>query len=126
MIKLLVVGSGGFIGAIARYAISELYLRHSKGTFPIGTFIVNVVGCLLIGALMAWIEDCPALSANTRLFLIIGLLGSFTTFSTFGYQSYQLLQDGEIRLAVVNIVGSVLLGLLAVALGHWAVKSLVA
>jgi CrcB protein len=126
MIKLLVVGSGGFIGAIARHAISEMFLRHSKSTFPIGTFIINVVGCLLIGALMAWIEDRQALSANTRLFLIMGLLGSFTTFSTFGYQSYQLLQDGEIRLAVVNIVGSALLGLMAVALGHGAVKLLVA
>ena len=125
MIKLLVVGAGGFVGAVARNALSELFLRHSKGAFPLGTFVINVIGCLLIGALMAWIEDRQALSANTRLFLIMGLLGSFTTFSTFGYQSYQLLQDGELRLAVVNIVGSALLGLMAVALGRGAVKLLV-
>jgi CrcB protein len=126
MIKLLVVGAGGFIGAIARNALTEIFLRHSRSSFPIGTFVINVIGCLLIGALMAWIEDREALTANARLFLIMGLLGSFTTFSTFGYQSFQLLQDGRLHLAMANIVGSALLGLMAVAVGRGAVRLLIA
>lgn len=125
MLKLLVVGAGGFVGAIARYGLSGLVHRNSSGSFPFGTFAVNILGCLVIGALMALVETRQALTPNMRLFLLVGLLGSFTTFSTLGYETFALLRGGQLGLALANVLGSAALGILAVALGRIGLRFLV-
>jgi len=116
--ELLAVGAGGFVGAIARYGLSGLVYRWFGESFPVGTLAVNLLGCLVIGLLSALSEDRQALSAHARLFVMIGLLGSFTTFSTFGYETVELLRSGSVKLALLNAVGSVVLGLAAVILGR--------
>ena len=124
MLKLAVIGLGGFFGAVARYGLSGLVHRYSGGAFPFGTLIVNLLGCFLIGAVMAVVEGREALSPNVRLFVVIGLLGSFTTFSTLGYETLELLRSREHLAALANMGGSAVLGVLAVVAGHVAVRLL--
>jgi len=119
MMRLLLIGLGGFVGAIARYGLSAWIARHSGGTFPWGTLAVNVMGCLIIGALMQLVEEQWTISTHTRLFLAVGLLGSFTTFSTFGYETWELLSSADYLRALLNISGNLILGILAVVAG-WA------
>jgi CrcB protein len=108
------VGTGGFLGAIARYALSGFVQRTASFSgFPYGTLVVNVTGCATIGLLAGWVETRQLLGAETRLFLFIGLLGSFTTFSTFGYETLALLRDGAAIRAVANVTLHVGLGLTA-------------
>ena len=123
MDKLLIIGAGGFVGAIARYWLSGAVHRMHDGVLPMGTLVVNLLGCLVIGAAMTLLEDRPLMSPNARLFLTIGFLGSFTTFSTFGYETVELLKDGELRWALLNIAGNVVLGLAAVLAGRAAVRA---
>ncbi|MHC4777840.1 MAG: fluoride efflux transporter CrcB [Planctomycetota bacterium] len=124
MLKLLVIGLGGFLGALARYGLSALVQRFSSSPFPAGTFIVNAMGCLLMGALMCLVEERRAIGPETRLFLQIGLLGSFTTFSSVGYETFAFLRAGDYRMALVNAGANLLLGLAAVAVGWFSVKRL--
>ncbi len=119
MIKLLLVGAGGFFGAIARYGLSAGVTRLHGSAFPLGTFAVNVLGCLAIGAAMALVEDRPLLSENARLLIVTGLLGAFTTFSTFGHEILELMRDGRAGLAGLYVVGSLLLGGAALVLGRF-------
>ena len=109
-------------GAIARYLLSGAAQRWHGGTLPLGTLTVNVLGCLVIGASLALVEDRPLLSPNQRLFLTIGLLGSFTTFSTFGYETVELLRDAEWRWASLNVAANVVMGVAGVVAGRWAVR----
>lgn len=118
MTKLLVIGCGGFLGAIARYGLSGVTQRYVALRFPVGTLLVNVLGCLVIGGLMAWIDTRQALTANARLFLLVGLLGSFTTFSTFGHETFEYLRVGNWTHGATYVVVSVVIGLAAVVLGH--------
>ena len=122
VIKLCVIGFGGFIGAIARYGLSGLAHRLTGSVFPVGTLLVNVLGCLVIGVLATLVADKPMLSPNTRLFLMIGLLGSFTTFSTFGYETVELLHDSSMRAAMLNVCLNVVLGVVAVFGGQALVR----
>lgn len=114
----LLVGIGGFLGAVARYKLGGwIVFWTGQGKFPAGTFAVNLVGCFVIG-LLAGLADKYGLFANSlRLFLFTGLLGGFTTFSAFGLESYFLFQRGELIQAISYVLGSVLVGLLAVWLG---------
>ena len=123
MLKLLVVGLGGFVGAIARYGISGWVHRRVEGPFPTGTLAVNVVGCLLIGMLMHLVEDRQFLAPTTRLFLMVGILGALTTFSTFGYETVQLLRDGETHLALASVAANVILGIGGVLAGRALVQT---
>jgi len=117
--KLFIIGLGGFIGAIGRYTISGWIQRIFKSTwYPIGTLGVNCLGCLLIGLLGGLVENRELLRPGTRLFLLVGLLGAFTTFSTFGYETYSLIRSGQFIMAGGNIVAQVLIGLFAVWLGY--------
>ena len=125
MTKLLIIGMGGFFGAIARYGLSGLAHRAFGATFPYGTLAVNVVGCLLIGAVLYLVEDRTLLSPNMRMFLAVGCLGAFTTFSTFGYETLELIQDREFWLATLNVAANVVLGLAAVWLGRTVLRALV-
>lgn len=120
--KLLLVGAGGFVGAVLRYSISGWVHRFYGGVFPLGILVVNVLGCLVIGILMGLLEQRQLLSPNARLFWMMGLLGALTTFSTFGYDTFELLREKSIWLGGVNVVSNVILGLLAVWIGWVIVK----
>lgn len=129
--RLLAVGCGGFVGAVARYSISAYIKRRFPMSFPLGTLTVNALGCLLIGFLMAWFSfgwDTPKdglpvtrpawLTVRSQLFLVHGLLGSLTTFSTFGYETLELMRELRYPLAIGNIATSLVVGILFVWLGH--------
>ncbi len=126
MIKLLIVGAGGFVGAVSRYLICSGAERLYGGNFPLGTFAVNLAGCLAIGAAMALVEDRPLLSEHAKLLLVTGLLASFTTFSTFGLETVELLRDGRLGLTGLYVAGSLLLGGGGVVLGRLATRAIAA
>jgi len=116
---LVLIGTGGFIGSILRYLLSGYAQQLSKSIqFPFGTLAVNLVGCVLVGFLAELADQRGAISGETRAFLIVGLLGGFTTFSAFGNETMNLLRDGELWLAGGNIVSHTVLGLVAVWLGY--------
>lgn len=119
MNHLLLIGVGGFLGSILRYVFSgvvQALLRSAD--FPYGTLAINISGCLIIGCLSQLSESRGAFTSETRAFLFIGLLGGFTTFSTFGNETFNLFRDGEELLAVFNIGMHIFLGLAAVWLGR--------
>lgn len=119
MVNVLWVGAGGFIGSILRYALSGLVQEWTRrDDFPVGTLAVNLLGCLIIGLLSQLAEARGAFSPETRAFVFIGILGGFTTFSTFGNETMNLLRDKESFLAVINITGHFVLGLGMVWLGR--------
>lgn len=122
MLKFLVVGFGGFIGAVLRYTLSGLVERYFEGPFPAGTLFVNVLGCFVIGSIMYMVEDWQALAPNSRLFIMVGILGSLTTFSTFGYETVELLKEGCLNLAVLNIATNLGAGIGGVMLGIMVIK----
>ena len=119
IIRLTIIGAGGFSGAILRYLISG-WVQDRSGSiiFPYGTFAVNLMGCLVIGFLSYLVETRALLSVETRSFLLIGLLGAFTTFSTFGNESLMLIREGHMELAAANILGQTTLGIGMVWLGR--------
>ena len=118
MKELILVGGGSFIGGVTRYCLSGWLLHnYPEQRFPIGTFAVNFLGCLLIGILAGLAEQQHIISQNLRLFLITGLLGGFTTFSAFGYETLYLARTGSLDLALINIGLSVVVCLAAVWLG---------
>jgi len=124
-LKVLAVGLGGFLGAISRYLLSGLAQSlFRNATFPVGTLIVNVLGCLVIGVLSELAESRGMLSGFPRAFLFIGLLGGFTTFSAFGNETVLLVRDGQTLSAGANILGNVVLGLAAVWVGRVAAHSI--
>ena len=114
----LIVGLGGFLGAIARYKLGAAVM-HVSGVvrFPLGTFAVNVAGCLAIGLLAGAVARYHVLGAEARLFLFTGVLGGFTTFSAFGLETVELLRRGELAMASLYAGGSVAAGLAAVWVG---------
>jgi len=116
MLKIFYVGIGGFLGSIGRYLIQTM-VPHKAGIFPWGTFIVNIVGCLILGIIYGIAEKNKLMTHEARLFFAIGFCGSFTTFSTFAAENLNLLQIGSYTNMVLNIVASVILGLAAVYLG---------
>ncbi len=124
MTRLLLIAAGGAVGAVLRYAVSGLAHRFFAADFPWGTLAVNVLGSLVIGLLWAASERAPLPPALTP-FLFVGVLGAFTTFSTYSLESFNLLRDGEIRLGLLNIFGSNLLCLAAVFLGFVAARALI-
>ncbi|HEY2893261.1 MAG TPA: fluoride efflux transporter CrcB [Pirellulales bacterium] len=114
MWHVLLVGLGGCLGSIARYKLSGFVLHHSADwRFPLGTFAVNVVGCLIAGLLAGLIERQHWFSADTRIFLFSGFLGGFTTFSAFGVDTMFLLRRGEFLVAFGYVAFSVLCALAA-------------
>lgn len=122
VLRTLVVGAGGFLGASARYLAGGLVYRYVEAQFPYATFLVNVSGCFGIGFLAVLAEERFAIGPEARLFLMTGVLGGYTTFSTFGYETFTLARDGSYALAALNVVGQVALGLLAVWAGVVAAR----
>jgi len=126
MIKdVLLVGLGGGLGALGRYGLGLFIIRWFGTGFPWATLAINLIGCLLIGMAMgAGPSQAGFLSRELRLFGVVGFLGAFTTFSTFGYETISLLNGGKPGLAVAYVLSSVILGLGAVALGILATRGL--
>ncbi len=116
--QLLLVGVGGFLGSVGRFVFGGLVTRMSPILgFPIGTLTVNLVGCFLIGWLHSFAETRNVFGSEVRVFLFIGLLGGFTTFSTFGFESLALLKEGALLKTSANILLHVILGIAAVWIG---------
>lgn len=124
LIKLLCIGAGGGVGAIARYALAGLVHRAFDTSFPLGTLVVNALGCLAIGVLGAMFAAPHLVREETRLLLMVGLLGGFTTFSSFGLETFEAINEGNLGRAGLNIALSVIVCLAAVWVGyrvteHW-------
>lgn len=119
MQKVFLIGSGGFLGALMRYWVGGWAQSLSKSAaFPYGTMTVNVLGCLLIGFLSQLAENYGLFTSDIRALVFIGFIGSFTTFSTFSSETYNLMHSGENLAALANLAGNLLLGLAAVWLGR--------
>jgi CrcB protein len=116
-VTLLLVGVGGFIGAVARYLVDGWIARATEGAFPWGTLAINVSGTFLLGVLFAALTERALLPAEIRPPLMIGFLGAYTTFSTWMLESWRLAEDGALLLMVANVGGSVVLGLAGFGLG---------
>jgi CrcB protein len=117
--NLMLVGGGGFLGSVARYLLTGLVTRWTAAArFPYGTLTVNVLGCLAIGVLAGLAEERHLLSSSARLFLLTGVLGGFTTFSAFAYESYFLGREHAWGSALASVAFQVLAGIGAVWIGH--------
>lgn len=114
---LLLIGLGGFAGAISRYLVDGLVTDRTAGAFPWGTLAVNLSGSFVLGLLFAMTAERAILPADIRGPVMIGFIGAYTTFSTFMLESWVLIENGSYMTAVANLGGSVLLGLVAVAAG---------
>ncbi|MFL5754757.1 MAG: fluoride efflux transporter CrcB [Chloroflexota bacterium] len=114
---LVLVGIGGFAGAIARRVVDLWVSDRAQSPFPVGTLVINVTGSFLLGLLFAWATERDVLPASIRGPVMIGFIGAYTTFSTWMLESWRLVEDGAWQLATVNLVGSVGLGLVAVVAG---------
>ena len=114
--NLLLIAIGGALGSVARYLLSTFVLRVTGTLFPLGTFVVNVTGCLVFGAIAGAASQRVQLAPALRLFLLTGILGGFTTFSTYAFESFTLVRDGQFLWASINIAGQVVAGLV----GLWA------
>ena len=118
MLKILMVGIGGFAGAICRYLVYEATLILYKGAWlPLGTLTVNILGCFIIGLLGGMSETREIFTPEIRAFLFVGFLGGFTTFSTFGYEIFFLVRNGQTGAALANLGLQIILGLTAVWAG---------
>lgn len=117
MAALAAVALGGAIGAVARYLLSLWVYARWPGAFPIGTLAVNLLGCLLVGVLAGTVDTRMAASPTGRMFLGVGLLGAFTTFSTFELETLLAIERGHTGIAVTYVAVSVLVGLAAVWVG---------
>ena len=124
MIKLLLIGLAGFVGTIGRYWLSGVVARKYGETFPLGTLVVNLFGCFLVGLLFYLMQERYLVNQNARTIILIGLLGGFTTFSSLGLQTFTLLQDNQIGLAALNLVASNVIGLLLVWAGYTLARAL--
>lgn len=114
------VGAGGFLGALARFGLSGLAHKLAGTGFPYGTLAVNVTGCLVIGFVLVFAIEHGKMSDHARLLIVTGFLGSLTTFSAFGHETLVLFRDGKAALGMTNILGNVIIGLVAVAIGGLA------
>ena len=119
---LVIIGIGGSIGSIFRYLTSVVVEKYFVTIFPYATLIVNILGCVLIGVTIGWLEKNQLMNSNIKWFLVTGFCGGFTTFSAFGYENIRLLQNRNIALAFAYIGTSVILGLGSVWLGLTLVK----
>jgi len=116
----LLIAAGGAIGSVARYLLSSAVLRATGTLFPAGTFVVNVAGCLVFGAIVGAAQQRFVLSSDARMFLLVGVLGGFTTFSSFAYESFALMRDAQYSWAMINVAGQVIAGIVGVWVGYVA------
>jgi len=124
MTQMMAIAAGGAIGALLRYWTSLAVHSRLGSGFPYGTLIVNVLGSLLMGFLYIWLIERIAGGATLRAFLLIGVLGAFTTFSTFSMETLNLVEGGQLGKALLNVVISVTVCMTAAALGVFAARQL--
>lgn len=122
MARLLVVGIGGFLGAILRYAVSDRAMARLGWHSSTGTLLVNGVGCLVMGLLVGFFEARPDTHPAVRLFVGTGVLGALTTFSTFSSETLGLVQQGNTRGAFLNVAANLVVGFAGVCLGRMLVR----
>lgn len=115
--RYLLVGLGGFLGAVARYWMGAYVGTRFGARFPYGTFVINMSGCFLIGLIITVLDERTHLSAGWRYLVPIGFIGAYTTFSTFEFETMRSVQEGAFATAVLNVVLSVVIGFAAVWLG---------
>lgn len=121
MIECLIVGAGGFIGSVCRYLVGLIPLREGT-VFPVKTFVINIVGCFLIGLVAAAVARTGLISPKTELFLKTGICGGFTTFSSFALETGTLVESGNTGIALLYVVFSIVAGVAAVFVGQTAVR----
>lgn len=117
MRNILLVGAGGFLGAIVRYAITVLLFDVSPREFPLATFLINITGAFALGFFMTFVAERAHLEPGVRLFVATGFLGAYTTFSTFEFETFELVKTGLYAWSAANVIGSVVAGYAAVQLG---------
>lgn len=117
MIQIILIAIGGAIGAVARYGVNTLAMKTLGYDFPYHTLIANILGCLLLGLLISTLAHLQSSSEHLRAFLSVGLLGAFTTFSTFSLDTITLFHRGALIEAGLYVLGNVVVGLLAVWVG---------
>ena len=117
MQKLLLIGLAGALGALARYGLSGFVQRYSGFTFPVGTLVVNLLGTFLFGFIWSLVEQRLVISVETRVVILSGFLGAFTTFSSFMFETSALVGDGQWGYALLNITAQIVLGMIAIFLG---------
>ena len=125
MIKILMIGMGGFTGSICRHMTTEFSNKFfSEPFFPYGTILVNITGCLFIGFLGGLFETKQVFTSEIRALILIGFLGGFTTFSTFGYEIFTIARNGQLAVALANFMLHIILGFGAVWFGFSMYKLL--
>jgi CrcB protein len=124
MSEVLIIGMGAFIGANLRYLIARLAIERYGSAFPYGTFLINVTGSMLIGIALGYVLERGVQATTFRLFFVVGLLGAYTTFSSYSYEAYAMLNSGAWFRGLAYLAGSVLLGMIAVTLGMLAGRRL--
>ena len=124
MTQLVAIAAGGALGALLRYWVSTAVQERTGTVFPYGTLTVNVVGSLLIGFLYIWLIERLAVGPAVRAFMLIGVLGAFTTFSTFSMETLNLMESGQLGRALVNVLASVIVCVGAAGLGVLAARQL--
>ncbi len=120
---LIYIGAGGFIGSVSRYVVSKFIDRFAISSFPFGTLAVNIAGCFLIGLIYGLTEKGFLLNSGLRLFLVVGICGGFTTFSTFAHENIMLMKNSAFLYTAFYISMSVFFGMLAAYAGNLLVKT---
>jgi fluoride exporter len=118
----LLVGVGGALGSMARYGMNQVAALWLPSAFPCGTFLVNAVGCAVFGVLAGLGERTGLMTPALRAFCFVGVLGGFTTFSSYSYDSFTLAREGAWGLTLLNAIGQVIVGIAAVAAGWWVAR----
>ena len=121
---IVIVGTGGFIGSVMRYLVQYFVEKGMSSTFPLGTLIANIAGSFIIGIVFALAEKGNLLSAEWRIFLAVGICGGFTTFSSFAYNNLTMIKENSFMQLLINVGGSLVLGVLAVYLGIILIKAI--
>ncbi|MFI5288531.1 MAG: fluoride efflux transporter CrcB [Polyangia bacterium] len=121
---LLLVGAGGFLGAITRYVVGTGVSHRWGASWPYGTFLINITGCFAIAFFLTLVSERITVSPNWRYFFPTGFVGAYTTFSTFEYETLRLVEDGAWVRALSYVVSSVIVGFVAVLLAAWLARRL--